>query len=227
MGLPLTLMICVPACIWLWRRVCGTKDRLSWYCLALALPLGVHSLLEFPYAYAYFLAPGMVVLGVLEATKAPGSVYLIPHRVAIAAWIFVTTVLTWSVFEYAAAEEDFRVAMFEVKHIGHTPSEYQRPKLVMLTQLGALLEGARIVPAPGMAAQRIELAREVALRFPWPATQNRYALSLALNGNPDEATRQLRIIRSMHGEAQFSTIRENWHDLAQGNYPQLRQVSVP
>jgi len=67
----------------------------------------------------------------------------------------------------------------------------------------------------------------VALRFPWPATQNRYALSLALNGNPAEALRQMKVMRALHGEANYLQIRKNWEALAAGKYPQLTQIALP
>ncbi|MBK7313053.1 MAG: hypothetical protein IPI80_04405 [Burkholderiales bacterium] len=51
-----------------------------------------------------------------------------------------------------------------------------------------MLYGGRVTPRPGMPEQEIELVKIVASRYPWPATQNRYALALALNGNPAEAT---------------------------------------
>ena len=111
--------------------------------------------------------------------------------------------------------------------IGHTPGDYERPRIYLLTQLDALLEAARIVPTPGMTPDRIELARKAAMRFPWTATQNRYALSLALNGNPEEAIRQLKVMRAMHGEKPYQSIKANWKDLAESKYPQLGQLTLP
>jgi hypothetical protein len=92
----------------------------------------------------------------------------------------------------------------------------------MLTQLGALLEAGRITPTPNMDPRSIEMARKVALRFPWPATLSRYALSLALNGSPDEAIRQLKVIRVAYGEETHQIILNDWTSLAESKYPQLR-----
>jgi hypothetical protein len=135
--------------------------------------------------------------------------------------------MVWSVFEYFAIEEDFRVARFEAVRIGETPVDYVRPHTILLTQLGALVEDARITPAPGMNADQIELTRKAALRFPWTATQNRYALTLALNGNPQEAVRQLKVIRAMHGEKHYEQLKANWHELAKTRYPQLAELPMP
>lgn len=226
-GIPLAALGVMFTTVWLWRRVRAARQLAPWYCLALVSPVAVHSMLEFPFAYAYFLVPVMFALGALEGMTAAGPAFRLGVK-TVAALLFVTTALmAWSVVEYLAIEEDFRIVRFEALRIGKTPINYQRPKVVLLTQLDALLNGGRIVPQPGMTADELELARKVALRFPWPATQNRYALSLALNGDPDEAIRQLRVMRALHGEKTYQEIRTNWNGLAQNKFPQLREMKLP
>jgi len=227
MGLPLTFLLVGAVVAWLWRRVRAANDLVSWYCLAIALPFGVHSMLEFPFAYAYLLFPVMFLLGVLEARLAPKSVVRIPWWSATVSWVLVSIAMAWSVVEYISIEEDFRVARFEFMRIGHTSGDYERPQIYMLTQLEALLEAARIEPAPKMALDQVELVRKVAMRYPWPATQKRYALSLALNDNPEEAIRQLKVMRAMHGEKAYEGIKANWKDLAENKYPQLGALLLP
>lgn len=226
-GLPLTLLLVGVALVWLWRRASVTNDRLTWYCIAVALPLGVHSMLEYPFAYAYLLAPVMMLLGAMEARLAPGWGVRIRWWPAATAWVLISAAMVWSVIEYIPIEEDFRILRFEAMHVGQTPRDYERPHIVLLTQLDALLHGGRIVPKTGMSADELEVARKVALRFPWPATQNRYAQSLALNGNPDEAIRQLRVMRVLHGEAAYAQVKAGWTLLANEKYPQLQTLKLP
>jgi O-antigen ligase len=226
-GIPLAALGVMLTAVWLWRRVRAVRQLAPWYCLALVLPVAVHSMLEFPFAYAYFLAPVMFALGALEGMTAAGPAFRLGVK-TVAAMLFVTTALmAWSMVEYLAIEEDFRIVRFEALRIGATPASYQRPHVVLLTQLDALLHGGRIVPKPGMSADELGLARKVALRFPWPATQNRYALALALNGDPHEALRQLRVMRALHGEKTYQEIRANWNGLAQDRFPQLRELVLP
>lgn len=226
-GLPLAFVMAASVALWVWRRALNTSDILGWYCLAFILPLCVHSLLEFPFAYAYLLAPVLFIVGVMEAKNAVPGLVWIRLRVVALSLMLITAVMVWSVVEYVAIEEDFRVARFEALRIGHTPDDYERPHIVLLSQLDALLDGARIVPAPLMERERIELARKVALRFPWPATQNRYALSLALNGNSEEALRQINVMRAMHGPDAYARIKLQWETLAEEKYPQLRELKMP
>lgn len=226
-GIPITILLVLGIGIWIWRRMTATENRLTWYCIALALPFATHSMLEFPFAYAYFLVPIMFGIGILEAIQGRGRVLmirLIPARVIV---LILAMLSAGSAVEYVSIEEDFRIARFEAMRIGQTSSEYQRPTVVLLGQLGTLLEGARLLPRPQMNLEELALAKEMALRYPWTATQNRYALSLALNGNPGEALRQLQVMRAMHGEKKYRAIKENWSTLAQDKYPQLRDFKLP
>jgi O-antigen ligase len=226
-GIPLTALAVMLTAIWLWRRIRSAKQLVTWYCLAIVLPVAVHSMLEFPFAYAYFLVPVMFALGALDGMTGTKPAFRLGVKPVAAMLLVTTAVMMWSVVEYLAIEEDFRVVRFEALRIGNTPPSYQRPHVFLLTQLDALLNGGRIVPKPGMTADELDVARTVALRFPWPATQNRYALSLALNGNSAEAVRQLRVMRALHGEQNYAQIKASWAGLASEKYPQLRDLTLP
>ncbi len=226
-GLPLAAFIAVLALVWSCRRAKAVNCLEPWYCLAIVLPFAVHSMLEFPFAYAYFLVPVMLVLGVLEGAAVTRSATHIGLRPAAALLLCMSALVAWSLVEYVEIEEDFRVVRFESLQMGQTPSDYRRPQIVLLTQLGALLDAARIAPRPNMSGDELERLRKVALRYPWMATQNRYALSLALNGSPLEAVRQLRVLRAMYGEQAYLTFKASWNSLAQDKYPQLRELHLP
>ncbi len=226
-GIPLAALLVLATGVWLWRRLRATRQLVPWYCLAVVLPVAVHSMLEFPFAYAYFLAPVMFAVGALEGALGVKPAVSLGVKPAAAILLITTATMAWSAVEYLSIEEDFRIVRFEALQVGTTPASYQRPKVVLLTQLDALLHGGRIAPRPGMSADEVALARKVALRFPSPATQNRYALSLALNGNPDEAVRQLKVIRALHGPKTYDRIADNWRSMANEKYPQLRDLRLP
>lgn len=226
-GVPMALLLVVVTAVWLWRRARDANQLLPWYGLAVALPLGLHSMLEYPFAYAYFLVPVMLMLGAVEARAGRGKVLARIGVKAVGAALLVSTVvLAWSVVEYLAIEEDFRVARFQASRIGSPPVGHQRPKVVLFDQLGVLLDVSRITPAPNMSAQDMEVAKRAALYYPWTATQSRYAMALALNGNPEEAARQLQVIRRLWGEKQYQAMKEHIAEKAT-QYPQLRELKLP
>lgn len=226
-GVPATLLVLGAAGIWVRRRWGARNTVAGWYCMALWVPLAVHAMLEFPYSYAYLLAPAMFALGLLDGMSRVETSNRIPIAVLAAILAGTWVVAVWSVLDYVEVEEDFRIARFEAGRIGVTPSEYERPKLHLLTQLGAMLEAARVVPRPGMSTDEVTLSGDVAARFPWPALQNRYALALALNGQPAAAEQELRVMLAMHGEGMFRDIRVNWKALESEKYPQLGQLHMP
>ncbi len=226
-GVPLTLLLLGLCGIWLWRRLRRCTNIGHWYCVGAALPVAVHSMLEFPHAYAYFLAPALFLLGALEPTTGGKAILHVRATAAALGVALVSAVAGGTVLEYIRIEEDFRVVRFESLRLGKTPQDHVQPDPALLTQLGGLLTAGRIEPRPGMAPELIESARKAAMRYPWPATQNRYALSLALNGQGAEAHRQLQVIRALHGAKAYGVIRANWQSLAEEKYPVLLEVGLP
>lgn len=226
-GMPLAILIVLMAMVWFCRRIKSISDFSSWYSLAVILPVAVHSMLEFPFAYAYFLAPVLYAIGTLDGHYGQGNAVRVNAKAVLIPITVIGSLMVWSAFEYLQIEEDFRVVRFEALRLGKTPVAYKRPKVVLLTQLDALLNGGRIVPTPDMTIGQIELSHRVALRFPWPATQNRYALSLALNGQVDEAVRQLKVMRTLHGEKSYAQIKLYWASMADEKHPQLKAIALP
>lgn len=226
-GLPLTGVLVLVTGDWLWRRVRAANQLLPWYGLAAALPLAVHSMLEYPFAYAYFLAPVMFALGAVEASSGVKPLLRMGIKPVAVLLLATTAVLAWSVVEYLEIEEDFRVARFEALRVGSPPPGHQRPKVILYTQLGVLLDDARITPTPNMSPEAMQVVKSAALHYPWSATQYRYAVALALNGNPLEAARQIQVMRRLWGEKLYEGVKKNIDELAASKYPELRRLSLP
>jgi len=226
-GLPLALLLLLPTGVWLWSRVKAADQVSSWFCLAVALALMVHAMLEFPFAYAYFLVPAMFLLGTLEGEMSAQPMADVGIRFCAVFVTLFAVVCCWTGYEYFRAEEDFRMARFENLRIGKTPSDYERPKLVLLTQLGALRDSIRIRPEPGMTPEDIEIVRRVALHYPSGAPLSRYALVLALNGNPEEAIRQAQVLRVLLGEGAYMRLKLRFAEVGENTYPQLLEVKLP
>lgn len=207
-GFPLAGTLVLLGAFWLWHRARMIQSIVPWYGLAVALPLGVHSMLEFPFAYAYFLVPVMFLVGVMERSLERRSGLRIGFKPAVLLLFLATAASVWSMIEYLSAEDEFRVMRFEMLRIGQTPADHQSPKILLHTQLGALIESTKIEPRPNMPATELDVLKKVALRYPWSATRYRYSLSLALNQQPEEATRQMHIIRVQEGEKFYSRLNQ-------------------
>ncbi len=224
LGLPLATLGLWFAISWLRGRMRGEQSLASWYCIAVIIPVVVHSLFEFPFAYGYFLFPVMFAFGLLERTRAAAIAFRVGTLPTAIVLLAITTLFSWSIFEYVAVEEDFRFVRSESLRLGEPRADEERPNIVLLSQLGAMLSAGRVVPKPGMSAVELDALRKAALRFPWAGIQRRYALSLALNSQPKEAARQLQVIRALHKRAAYLEIKKEWTGLARKRYPELRDT---
>lgn len=226
-GIPLALVLVVAALTWMGRRVSQAVGLLPWYCVAVSLPVLVHAMLEFPYAYAYFLVPTLFAAGALEGLLRAAPALRIGRWASGACLAVFGATALWSVVEYSAIEEDFRVMRFEVMRIGSRPPEHVIPNVRLFTQLGAVLDSGRIELRPAMPAEELELLRRTAVRYAWSAPQYRYAIALALNGNENEAIRQLQVIRLMDGERMYARLKVGLRELGETKYPQLLTLKLP
>jgi O-antigen ligase len=225
-GIPTALLLVV-AGIYLGCRCLRSSDIPAvFFGVCLVVPIGIHSFLEFPYAYAYFSIPACLLLGQIQRQLQMTELLTVKTLSFGVAFCFATVLMSAIAWDYVSLEEDFRVARLESMRIGTTPQDYVPPQALVLTQLKNMALVARIKPSPRMGRLEIVQLREIALRFPAPGFQNRYALALALNNEADESLRQLKVIRAMHGERTYADLANLWRELATTDYPQLSEVAV-
>ncbi|WP_265299667.1 PglL family O-oligosaccharyltransferase [Verminephrobacter eiseniae] len=226
-GIPVGLALTLAGIYWFLSRIHALRQVNPLYAMACLLPIAIHSLLEYPFAYSYFLLAAGLMAGIVEAAWKDAAPAVMPRRffgVFLGAWFALGC---YAVHEYMQIEEDFRVVRFENLRIGKTPADYRPPEHIwLLSQLGSMLDAARQEAKRGMTAQEMQNLRKVALRFPYGSLTLRYALALGLNGRPQEASRQMKIIRGIYGpyyyRAAVAALRRQ-----EEKYPELREVKTP
>lgn len=197
--------------------------------LYVLIPFGTHAMLEFPHAYAYYLVLAGVMLGAIAHwTRAPADNSLgVPRAVLGVTTLALAALYLGLAVDYARVEEDFRVNRFENRRLGTTPADYQPPTPLLLSQHGELLAAMRLRAAPGMSPQDLALLQRVSKRFSWAPIHFRTALALALNGQPDLAQVQLKVIKAMYAPEIYEDARENWVRMSGEKYPQLASIALP
>lgn len=229
-GMPAAFLAMAAACTWYGKRAKGiwmSKEAMSG-CFLL-IPFLMHSMLEYPHAYAYFLIPAGIILGCIDAW----SVGAIAAVISVRKWMVVGSILVWLpvlgaiLFEYIRAEEDFRVNRFENRNIGSTPDEYIIPDMQLLTQLGALSKAMRLRAEPNMKSEDVELLLNVSKRYTWAPLQFRTALALGLNGQYRASAHQMLIIKSMFPADIYAEAKEIFIGLQETRYPDLKHVGIP
>jgi hypothetical protein len=199
-GIPLGLLLTAVAAYWFVTRMLRVRHALGIYAMACVLPVLVHSLVEYPYAYGYFWVASGLCIGLVEADCHPAAATTWPRSlglVLLAFWTAAGALMTW---EYVQIEEDFRYVRFEGLNLGSTPAEHQRPTVRLLTQLDGMLVAGRAQPSAAMPQAALDNLRDASLRFPFPILRSRYARALWLRGEVDAASQQLGMMRGMFGE---------------------------
>jgi hypothetical protein len=223
-GLPMGLLVMGLVVVWTTRTVVRISTSTQVWLLAFAMPVLVHSMLEFPFAYAFFLFPVAAMLGAVYAIQAPASYETASGLrrgigVITAAVFACVGAVVFS--EYMRAEEDLRVMRFEMRNVGRTPADYARPELRLLTQMGAVLTLGRTEPFRGMTTAELQRWKRANQALSWATFHLKYIVALALNGQEEEARRELNVLASIYGPATYRQTLTRLIELRRTRYPDL------
>jgi hypothetical protein len=221
-GIPTALVMVSAFCAWWggWLKKTaepGLNASRHW-AFAMWLALGVQSMLEFPYAHAYFLLPLALFAGAGAAaarsrsTRVPSAPRVRHELAIIALTACIATALLFftTVWEYARIESDFRFNRFQRANFSTHETHESLAAPLVLDQLGALNASAAWRPAPGMSAAQIDAMRKLSRRFHIPSVRLDYAKTLALNGRLADAEHELVVIRSVNDPAKYAQIEASW-----------------
>jgi O-antigen ligase len=226
-GVPLGLFLTVACAWWFVSRMRFATDTNAVYAMTCLLPIAMHSMVEYPFAYSYFLLSAGLLVGIVEASHIGVKTFGLNLRLAGGALAVWCVAGSYMVYEYLLIEEDFRVVRFENLKIGQTSVDYQVPHVWMLSHMGAMLKAARQHATPGMTAADMGNLRKASLRFPYGSLALRNALALGLNGDPVGATRQMAAIRGMYGEPYYQAAVAVLRGMQNEKYPELSLVVTP
>ncbi|WP_210543324.1 PglL family O-oligosaccharyltransferase [Rhodoferax sp. PAMC 29310] len=226
-GLPLGLLLTGAIAYWFVTRIWSSAGLSAVHAMACLLPFAVHSMVEYPFAYAYFLIAAGLMAGVVEAARGTAKSLTLDLRWAWSFWLVWVAVGSCLAYEYFLIEEDFRIVRFENLRIGKTPEAYEIPNVQLMSHMAAMLKASRQRPEPNMAKAEIETLRQVSERFEFGPIHFRYAIALALNGNPEGASHRLAIIRGVFGDFYFKACVAEMRRLEEEKYPQLALVAIP
>lgn len=223
-GVPLGGMIVLAMAGWFVMQMRRINSPESWFALLFILLIVTHGMVELPHAYAYFLLPAGLCVGILSrqervAFNLSRRTYaaVVAMSVVVAGWIFV---------EYQKIEADHQLMRFESIGLEQRSADSVAPKVVLLTQLEAFIRFARTQAREGMTEEELRWMEQVAHRYPYPPALMRYALALGLNHRPQEAALELRRLKQIQPAARFEEVRDVWPSLLI-RYPRLGKVALP
>jgi hypothetical protein len=186
---------------------------------ALWLALLFHSMLEFPYAHAFFLLPAALLAGAVVGapnTRQPPR-YVVASRPALALGLLTALLLGATASDYLQFETEFRANRFDKANFIGNPSREAPAELWVLDQLDALNASAHYQIRAGMPAEELRKLGLLARRFHLLPTRFSYAKALALNGRMAEAQAEMQTIRSIYHPSIYERIEQEWQDWLREN----------
>lgn len=222
-GVPLGVGVVGSCFFWVWRRLRGAPDVVEIFLLAALGCLFVHSMLEYPYAYIYFLIPAGCAIGCLSKNSYAVSV----SRSVLAGCSFlIFCVLGVVVVDYSRVESNFRDLRMQHARIGMLEIDREVPALLLLDQLEGVLFAGRVEVREGMPSGDLDRLMAVLLRYPYPPVLLNAASAFALNGRGGDAAFALELLCRRHHPAICVWALETWRATARDE-PALRAVNVP
>jgi O-antigen ligase len=227
-GLPLGLLLSGLLVWWTGRALRRCRSADAWCLLAALLALLAHAMVEYPLHYLYFLIPAGLTMGAVHTLVASIDAPL-TTRPRVTLWLPALLMLGALAFvgvEYLRAEEALRRLRFANARVGIKMADLRTPDLALLDGWKAYHEAARLRLQPGMSASEIELLKDVARRFPYPAALHRYAQALALNGQSADALDVLTHLCKVYPGGVQQVMREAWQE-QQAQEQRLLAVTFP
>lgn len=191
------------------------------------VPVGVHSLLEYPLHYAYFLLPVGLVLGVISSAVnlrpviASGALPVVACMIFSAAGILITT------YDYLKIENSFFSLRFEQQRLENTHINSE-VDVVALTHLGDMLWLSRVDPSVHHSESDIKRALNSTLLLPSLISQYKLATMYAFANKVDKANYWIVVMTRMNKPSAKAVqeIRRQWNEQAQ-YYPVMSKVTWP
>lgn len=227
-GIPIGGLISLGLLYWLYTRLRNCHTPEQWLGLAIILVFGVHSMLELPHAYSYFLVPVAIMAGVVDRAyyrnrPSKSKTLSIPGWTLFPVGVAGLALCVFALVEYLKIEQAHRDMRFATARIGPVPENVEIPHSHLFPELTEFIRFARTEATENMTQEELDWMRRVAHNKAFPPALFRYALALGLNHQPEAAELELRRLRSLHGAKHYEEARVAWQGLAE-KYPQLAVV---
>ncbi|WNF46148.1 Wzy polymerase domain-containing protein [Pseudomonas sp. SG20056] len=216
------IIFCVA--VWLWRIGRSAASPESLFALVASGCVLVHAMLEYPLAYAFFLLPLGLLLGLAAAERRAVYELNAPVWLCGGVLVFSVSLLGWYWKEYRVIDEYYRVSRLEEAGIvGAVAGNV--PNVVLLSQPREYIRLVREWPVAGMSGSQLDAMRKVSYRYPGALSLFRYAFALGINDRPSDAYEQLRVIRAQFGERVYLQALQEFQR-KEAEYPQLAAVRL-
>ncbi len=189
--------------VWVFHLLLAAPRLETTFALLVMGAIFTHAMFEFPHAYAYFLLPAGLMLGVAESGRSEGCALGMSGWIRCLLGLMVAIIVVVSVREYQHyALNDFNRKIAAAGVIGFEQQELSG-SFRLFSQLEALQGFREIELTDNLSDDDLSKMSRVALRYPYLSNLYRYSLALFLNERYDDGAAQLKLLRSIHGEDNY------------------------
>jgi len=187
---------------------------------------GIHSMLEYPFHYAYFLFPAMFCLGVLHAGMARNS------GRSFARWTLVPLIIAYAtvggaiIVDAFRMEDSWRSVRLRVSGIWISEEQARLPDIPMLSHMRQIFVAEKYELRAPMPTQDVEWLKSVVNVLPSSLNMMKLSAALAIQGSLDESRQWQEKICRLAPPSQCQTIGQRWKML-EGQFPELAKVPWP
>ncbi|MFM2111480.1 MAG: hypothetical protein RLZZ271_140 [Pseudomonadota bacterium] len=206
----------------LWQQ--GTPDR-RWFLIAL-IPLGIHSMLELPHHYLFFLLPAGLMLGMAHPASPPLRPYwqMSPWTARVVVGLMV---IAWglTVYDYVNIRHKRNVTRFEIIRIKNT-SLMPYPDTFVLTHQDGWLDFARAKYSEKFKPEQLAMFEQSVMLMPTKGHIFKLAILLSANNQPDRAKYWLSRACAWTPPHTCPDAKQEWQQL-QEEFPEIAHLSWP
>ncbi|TCH63983.1 O-antigen ligase family protein [Acinetobacter sp. ANC 4862] len=155
----------------------------------------IHSMLEFPQYYAYFLLPVGFIVGLVQSQQSNIKTITLSPNYMRAGYAVSLILLILIVRDYSVMVPKLNQSM----RYEQTPEKItNQDQIYLLEEFDRRIEWIRMNPYTKVNAQQLEDIKEMVLNYPTKYDLIKYAKVLAFNGYEQEAKHQLWLLKTLH-----------------------------
>lgn len=195
------------------KRVKNVNDAA--YFLAV-LVIGVHSMVEFPLHYGYFLFLTGFFIGALNGRMDIWCVARL-HFVPIVIMFFLVTVgAGYVVYDYFRLEAAYNNLRFKQANFKNAPNIHI-PHAIVINQFQIMLDLFALTPTGGLNSDELRRFEQTVTAIPSPHNLGKLITIMSLNDEPEKARFWFEKAKSLLGPADLKVLKsdlENYKDLS-------------
>jgi O-antigen ligase len=214
LGWPITIMVFGALAYWFyanfWRRQINKE---AGFAILFFVAVLVHSGVEYPLWYAYFLLPTVLLMGMLHQQRWSAKEIRLPRLYLIGLFLLMTFGMVSVAQDYRRMVRGFWAYDMEAAgfQAGFQFGEYsvQKPAFTLFPYFYDYIQFFRTEPRPGTPPGEIVFKESVAKRFGYFAVLANMSFIYALNDQPDNAEKVLLTIRKLH-PGHYPDVYRDW-----------------